>query len=156
MFSTLSIWTCAFFLALLVARTFYCYENALALRTNVRNIRFLSCLLVEHSDVAKFASAALHGVESLGVMNHLDSRTDRILGGRAFLSILAGGLLIVVFLHYPYLLFPDGINSKSLSWWGVLAPILAGLSFVHYFLESQIFSGKLISSRRYVLSKLGT
>ena len=156
MLSRLSIWTCAFFLLLLVARAFFCYEAALGLRSNVRNIRFLSYVLVEHSDVAKFASAALHGVESLGVMNHLDSRTDRILGGKALLSIMTGGLLIVVFLHYPYLLFPDGLNAKSLSWWGILAPILAGFSFVHYFLESQIFSGRLSHSRRYVLSRLST
>lgn len=152
--SKTSLGLTALFLVLLAARAFICYRDGLGVRINIRNLRFLPLVLVEHSDVAKFASAALHGVESAGVMNHLDSRTDRILSRAIMPALLSGGMFVIIFLHYPYLFFPDLFDASSFSWWGFFPPIVAGISFLHFFIDSQIFSGSLHHSRRFVLSRL--
>ena len=130
------------------------YPKELRRKKYLFNMRYPIKLLSYHSSLAAFFSNGTHGVEYLAVYTKIDRAKERTLSKKAFILTLCLSVALFVFLRYSKLFAPYLGLEESSSFVNLGMALIAGFTFLHYFLDAHLFKHSDPKSKELIISRL--
>lgn len=155
------LWLCLAVSLLCILTLFVCTHRLypashaeLRKKKTLFNIRYVIKLLSFHSSLAAFFSNATHGVEYLAVYSKLDTEKERIVSQKVFRIFLASSVFLFIFFRYPFLFGSYTNLADSSIVVSLMMSVVAGLTFLHYFIDGYMFQHRSAVSREQIIKRL--
>lgn len=146
--------SCLIALFVCTARLYPAELSELRKKKLLFNMRYCIKLLSYHSSIAAFFSNVTHGVEYIAVYNKLDKQEDRVVSNRNFRWFLGVSVALFIIFRYPFLFGSyAGVRDSSVIV-SVMMSLVAGLTFLHYFIDGYLFQHRSDVSRQHIIKRL--